>query len=214
MLPILLMNPNGSEATTKAMCALTERHFERVVGWTNANGPPMITNSVALKDAADDVAKASLPVVAGIIIAAFGDPGREALAKRSDCPVVGIGASAAKAADQSGQPFAVATTTPDLEASIDALMHAEAKQSAYLGCFFTDGDPEILLKDQKRLDVALIDAALRAERAGAASVIIGGGPLAEAAKRIAPKVSARLIHPLDEACLALKRCFNDQRHRV
>lgn len=205
MQPILLINPNGSKATTDAMCALARQHFANVHGWTNPNGPPMITNVAALDKAARDIAGADLPAASGLLVAAFGDPGAAALAQKYALPITGIGASAARAAARTGKPFAVATTTPDLEKPIDSLMQSEAGGAAYLGCFFTKGNPEALLSDQGRFDAALIEAAKTAERAGAVSVIIGGGPLAEAAKRIAPHVGARLIHPLDEACNDLKR---------
>ena len=200
MKPVLLINPNGSEAATEAMLRIAQRHLEQVVPWTNPEGPPMITDPGALSLAAEQIARADLPDASGVIVAAFGDPGAEALARRLECPVVGIGEAAALAAAKAGS-FAVATTTPDLREPNDALMRAHA--DGYLGAFITEDDPLALLRDQTALDAALTDACLRAREAGAERVIIGGGPLAEAAQRISQRVSVPLIQPLPEACKLL-----------
>lgn len=200
MKPVLLINPNGSEAATQAMLQIARRHLEKVEPWTNPEGPPMITEPGALALAAEQIARADLPDASGVIVAAFGDPGTDALARRLECPVVGIGKAAALAAAKAGT-FAVATTTPDLREPIDALMRAHA--DGYLGAFMTEGDPLALLQDQTALDAALVDACLRAQDAGAAQVIIGGGPLADAAHRISQRVSVPLIQPLPEACKLL-----------
>ena len=202
MKPVLLINPNGSAAATQAMVGIARRHIAGVEGWTNPDGPPMITDAVALAEAAAQVGAAILPEARGVIVSAFGDPGAEALADRLDVPVVGIGAVAARAACV-GERFAVATTTPDLEVPVDALMRAHAQGAAYLGCFLSQGDPLALLGDPAALDAALIGAVRRAAEAGADHVIIGGGPLAEAADRIADQVPVTLVQPLPEACRAL-----------
>ena len=82
-------------------------------------------------------------------------------------------------------------------------MRAHAQGAAYLGCFLSQGDPLALLGDPAALDAALIGAVRRAAEAGADHVIIGGGPLAEAADRIADQVPVTLVQPLPEACRAL-----------
>jgi len=199
MKPVLLINPNSSEQTTAAMVAIARRHLPNVVGWTNVKAPGMITDPVALDAAADQVARADLPEASAVIVAAFGDPGAEVLARRLQVPVVGIGAAAARAAGQGGAPFAVVTTTPRLAAAIDALMRTNDR-GAYLGCFLTEGDPVSLTANPAALDDALTRACLAAAKAGARRVIIGGGPLAEAAIRIAPRVAVPLVQPISAAC--------------
>ena len=202
MKPVLLLNPNGSVAATRAMVGIARRSFDTVEGWTNPDAPPLITTPEALAVAARQVAVAELPEACGVIVAAFGDPGAERLRARLAVPVVGIGAAAARAASV-GRRFAVATTTPDLCGSIDALMTRHGQGADYLGCFLTPGRPEVLMADAAALDQALIDAVRAASKAGADRVIIGGGPLAEAADRIAAQVPVHLIQPLPEACRAL-----------
>ncbi|MEL7088992.1 MAG: aspartate/glutamate racemase family protein, partial [Planctomycetota bacterium] len=137
-----------------------------------------------------------------VIVAAFGDPGASALSHRLRVPVVGIGTAAAQAAVALGRPFAVATTTPELERPINLLLHQAG--GAYLGCFFAVGDPLALLSDQAAFDAGLIGAVRAAAGAGAEQVIIGGGPLADAAERIAEAVPVPLIQPIPEACKAVQ----------
>lgn len=198
MKPVLLINPNSSVQTTAAMLAIARWHLPDVVGWTNAKAPGMITDPADLSAAADQIAAAILPAAQGIIIAAFGDPGAEHLAATNDVPVVGIGAAAAREAGQGEDHFAVVTTTPKLAPAIDMLMNAHGTN--YLGCFLTQAAPEALMADPVMLDDALIAGCIRACNAGAARVIIGGGPLATAAERIAQRVPVPLVQPLVAAC--------------
>lgn len=198
MKPVLLINPNSSVQTTAAMLAIAQQHLPVVDSWTNAHAPGMITDAAALAAAADQIASAALPPARAVIVAAFGDPGVDSLTERLDVPVIGIGAAAARAAGQGGTPFAVVTTTPLLAPAIDVLMRSHA--SGYLGCFVTEGHPEVLMADPGALDTGLIHGCELAAGAGAKRIIIGGGPLAAAAIRIAHKVPVPLVQPLVAAC--------------
>ncbi len=199
MKPVLLINPNSSMQTTAAMLAIAQQHLPEVKGWTNAQAPSMITDTEALAAAAKHISLAALPPARAVIVAAFGDPGVDSLSERLNVPVVGIGAAAARAAGQGGTSFAVVTTTAMLAPAIDALMRSQA--SGYLGCFLTDGDPQALAADPNALDTALIHGCEQAAAQGAQRIIIGGGPLAAAAIRIAGKVQLPLVQPLVAACL-------------
>lgn len=197
--PILLINPNSSEQTTKAMVAIARRHLPGVIGWTNRRAPGMITDPCALANAADQLVAADLPAARAVIVAAFGDPGAGGLSAKLDVPIVGIGVAAARAAGEGRVPFAVVTTTPRLAPSIDVLMRANST-GPYSGCFVTEGDPLVLMADAVALDIALIRACKEAAKAGAKRIIIGGGPLATAAIRIAEQVPLPLVQPLVAAC--------------
>ncbi len=201
---LLLMNPNSDVATTRAMVAIARTILPRIGGWTAPSGPGMIVTDEALRTAAELVAAAVLPPVRGIIVSAFGDPGRAALSRRMACPVVGIGAAAARAAGAGGRRFAVVTTTPGLRTSIDALMQAEAGAGSYAGCHLTPGDPVALMADADRLDAALLAGIETAARDGAGAVIIGGGPLAEAAERLAAVSPVPLVAPILAAARELR----------
>ena len=65
-----------------------------------------------------------------------------------------------------GRSFAVVTTTPGLERSVDRLMRAHAGAGRYLGCFLTEGDPLRLMEDADMLDRALLEGIGRAAGQG------------------------------------------------
>ncbi|KMK68459.1 aspartate/glutamate racemase family protein [Puniceibacterium sp. IMCC21224] len=213
MANILLMNPNSSTATTNAMVAIARQVLPGVTGWTAPSGSALLTSIAALDASATLVAAAEIPAdTDGVIVSAFGDPGRAALAARLGVPVVGIGQSAALAASRGGRRYAVATHTPTLVASIDALMRDSAPGGDYLGTFLTSGDPHELGADPEALDAALLVAITRAHAAGAEAVIIGGGPLGQAAERlrdVAPP--CEIIAPIPEAARLLARRLRPNR---
>ncbi|MFD1344037.1 aspartate/glutamate racemase family protein, partial [Litorisediminicola beolgyonensis] len=94
-----------------------------------------------------------------------------------------------------GARFAVATTTPELQDRIDALMRGAGGD--YVGSFFAaSSDPVALTRDRAALDAGLLGAVREAAAAGAERVIIGGGPLAEAGLRLADRSPVPLVHPL------------------
>ena len=195
---ILLANPNANAATTERMRAIAAPWLPDLQGWTAPDGPDVIQTPDQLAAAGDRIAALMPPSgCRGVIVAAFGDPGADRLAARLDCPVVGIGTAAARAAR--GGAFAVATTTPHLRDDIDALMRGHAQDAPYLGCFMTQGPTLAVMSDPPRLDQALLEAVRDAARAGAQVVIIGGGPLAQAAERIAVRSPVPLIQPIPQA---------------
>lgn len=200
---VLLMNPNTSVATTAAMVRIASDILPGIQGWTAPQGPEMIVTESALDAAAIVVSGAQLPDLRGVIVSAFGDPGRDALAHRLLCPVVGIGQAAACEARQTGC-FAVVTTTPGLQGRIDALMQSHADKSTYLGCYLTPGDPIDLMKDSGRLDSALLLASECAAADGARAVIIGGGPLGQAADRLSSNASVPLVAPIRAAARQMR----------
>lgn len=196
---VLLMNPNANAATTEAMLTIARQILPEITGWTAPTGPQMIVDAAALEVAGQQVAEAQLPRIAGVIVSAFGDPGRAALAARLACPVIGIGAASARAA--AGRRFAVATTTPGLAGPIDALM---TPVGGYLGCYLSSDDPLALMAHPGRLDAALTQAILRAADDGAEVVIIGGGPLGAAAERLSVISPVPLISPIRAACAEMR----------
>lgn len=197
MTGVLLMNPNSSARTTEAMCAIAARDLPAApAGWTAPNGPELISTPEALRMAAEVVAAIDPEVwPAVIIVSGFGDPGAESLARRAPCPVIGIGAAAARAASGGGATFAVATMTPALAPLIDALMRRHGGDG-YLGCFCSGAEPTALMSDREALDTDLLGEIEKASEAGAARVIIGGGPLGESAERLRGKSPVRLINPI------------------
>ncbi len=77
----------------------------------------------------------------------------------------------------------------------------------FRGVFVTQGDPAPLMGNPAALTEALHGLALRAVAAGAASIVVGGGPLAVAARALKPMISAEIVEPVPEAVAeVLRRC--------
>lgn len=204
---VALVNPNTSTATTDAMVEIARAAappwltFE---GVTVDEGASVITEPTALAIAAAAVVKLAhkLAEFDAVIVSAFGDPGREQLARiLSPVPVIGIGeASMAEAAKLSNNCFAVATTTPDLRASIQDMAAANGLGTALVGVRTPDGDAATLMSDARKTEealAALIQLAVDAD--GARAVIIGGGPLALAARALAPRFRCPIVEPIPVA---------------
>lgn len=206
MRKILLINPNSSEATTAMMTGIAAAVVPgdvEVVGATARNAPTMITTAVALAAAADEVIEIGVRDAAGfagIIVSAYGDPGLKDLQDRVVIPVVGICEASMIEASTGGRRFGVATVTPDLVDSIEGAARALNLGHLFSGVRLTPGDPLELAGDPERLQAALADA-VRAclDKDRAEAVIIGGGPLGQAALALAPMFSAPIIAPIPAA---------------
>ncbi len=97
----------------------------------------------------------------------------------------------------------MATTTPLLKSKIDALPDALGLRSRYTGARFAEGDPHDLMRDPARLRAALagaVEACIAQD--GAEAVIIGGGPLGEAARALQPMFAVPVIAPIPSAVAA------------
>ncbi len=204
---IALVNPNTSAATTAAMLAIARRAAPEgldLEGITAPFGVPLITSATGLAEAGRAVASLAPALSAdGVIVAAFGDPGLDELRQRLAVPVTGIGEAAFLAA--AGRRVAVVTTTPGLAAAIGTM----ARCYGYDGVpvVLTPGDPAVLMADAAALREALLAACLQAVADyGAETLIIGGGPLAEAARALRHLVPVPLIEPVPAAvALAWRR---------
>ncbi|OCP38220.1 aspartate/glutamate racemase family protein [Ensifer sp. LC163] len=200
---ILLINPNSSHATSSMMLAIAERAVTgrlAVAIATAKRNPQMIVTPEQLTAAADEVIEIGTSHAAdclGIIVSAFGDPGLAALKDRVDIPVVGICEASMIEAARNGRKFGVATTTPDLIEAIDERAHDLGLAGQYTGIRCTPGDPLALAGDEKRLRDQLGEAVRHCiELDGAGAVIIGGGPLGQAAEQLQPDFTTPIIAPI------------------
>jgi len=213
---LLLVNPNTSSPTTARMVGIATACApagSRVAGLTARFGAALITDASELETARQAVA-ALAPAVdaaaAGVIVAAFGDPGREELARALTMPVVGIGEAGIAEAAAGNRPFAIVTTTPRLVTSIDRRVAQLGHASTYCGMFLTGGDPEVLMADPQKLTDALAEATRLAIAHGAAAVVIGGGPLAVAARALAAHFPVPIIEPIPAAVRAVVRRIEER----
>ncbi|MFC7929835.1 aspartate/glutamate racemase family protein [Streptomyces cinereoruber] len=211
------MNPNTSAATTAMMTAIARRALgpaHPVRGVTVARGPRMLTDPAALRAAAPEVLAAGAAAAGGdctaLLVAAFGDPGLAALRAATGLPVVGLGEAALLEAAADGAPFGIATTTPLLADAITARVAELGLSDRYTGLRLTVGAPERLSADPAVL-LDRLERAVRAcaERDGARTVVIGGGPLGEAAEELGARCAVRIVAPIPAACRSLARLLTE-----
>lgn len=208
---ILLINPNSSPDTTIMMTGIAQTCVPdiEVVGATATRSPPMIVNAQALAASAAEVVEIGsreAPSVSGIVVSAFGDPGLEDLAACVSVPVAGIAESAMREAAEGGRHFGIATTTPELAASIRHRVRDLSLAHLFTGIRLTGGDPMLLTADPARLEASLRKATAECiEKDGAEAVIIGGGPLGQAAVALAPSFGRPIIAPIPAAMRRLMR---------
>lgn len=199
---LTLVNPNTSEAATQAMGAIaSEVAGAPVSGLTAPFGAPLIADRHQLAVAAQAVVSLAgdLATAQAVIVAAFGDPGLDGLRARLACPVTGIAEAGMAEAAAIAPNFAVVTTTPGLSEAIEerarGLGHVR-----FAGVFVTPGDPMAVMADEIGLEQALEAACLRAiAESGAGAIVIGGGPLAVAARAIRARVGVPLVEPVPAA---------------
>ncbi|MFI8962357.1 aspartate/glutamate racemase family protein [Streptomyces sp. NPDC053493] len=124
----------------------------------------------------------------------------------SSLPVVGIGEAALLEAADGGRRFGIATTTPRLGEEIAAHVERLGLAARYTGARFTLGAPEQLAA-RPEAQLAALMAAARAcvRRDGAEAVVIGGGPLAQAAEALRSRLAVPVIAPVPAACRRVAR---------
>ncbi|WAP68301.1 aspartate/glutamate racemase family protein [Jiella pelagia] len=205
---VYLLNPNSSHETTEAMTAIARNEAPglSITGLTAPFGPSMIVDEAGLGTGARAVEAMARGLtetgdVDAIIVAAFGDPGIAAVrAGLPGLPATGIGEASFAEAARDGQRFAVVTTTPELVAAIAERVRLAGHSDRFLGTVLTEGDPEALLTSCEALEAALEEACRRARDDLAAEVIIiGGGPLAEAADALGRRLSIPIVAPVRAA---------------
>jgi allantoin racemase len=203
---ILLINPNSSKATSEmmhaiALNALAGRLAVKTV--TASRAPTMIVTPEQLTASAAEVVElgtAHGKECVGIIVSAFGDPGLAELRRKVAVPVVGICEASMIEASEGGRRFGVATSTPDLAEAIGQRAHDLGLAHLYTGIRCTEGDPVALAADPALLIEALAGAVGACiEEDGAEAVVIGGGPLGEAAKALRPRFGKPVLGPIPSA---------------
>ena len=217
---ILLINPNTSQSTTENMAkqarAALPAHVQLLTA-TAQRGQAMITDEAGLQVAEQEVLRLGQAFAEevsdrrrAIIIAAFGNPGLELLRTALACaalPVFGIGEAvmraAASAPDQQPRRFGIATTTPQLQASIAASVQALGLESQFSGMRIARGEPLALASDPDLQRERLAEAVAECiDRDGAQAVVIGGGPLAQVALQLAPRFAVPVLSPIEAAVQA------------
>lgn len=203
---LLLVNPNTSTTTTAMMVSAARGTIELlgedavVVGATAASGAAMIVDPAALGLAASASVAAGMAGVEehrpdAVIVAAFGDPGATELRAALGIPVFGIGEASVRKAARGGR-FAIVTSTPQLREALESLVETHCPTADFAGVFVPARDPLELAQDPDRNVEALDGAIDAAVAAGAGCVVIGGGPLTDAARRLAARTDVDVVEPV------------------
>lgn len=203
---IALLNPNTNGATTKLMAGIAQKQAPpgiTFIGFSMLLGPMVVTNETALEQSALQIITMGQTLAAdgfdGILISGFGDPGLTRLRRIIDIPVTGIAEAGMAAASANGRCFSIVTTTPDLKNSIQKLANSYGYASQLVSIRLTPGTAEQTMANPSLLASALLATAQRCAREdGADSILIGGGPLATAAKMIESEVALPIIDPVTE----------------
>jgi allantoin racemase len=208
---VLLVNPNSNATTTRLMVGVARAHLEpagvEVRGVTAASGPPMIVGRAELDRSVGGVLEAAGRGLQGtgerdvaVVVAAFGDPGREELAAAVGVPVVGIGQASVLAAAAGGRRFGMATTTPGLVGSLENLVRRHGVAAGFTGVRLTPTGPTELAAQPDQQDRELEDAARACfAEDGAAAVAIAGGPLSGTARRLSAAGIGTIVEPVPAA---------------
>ncbi|UHD43798.1 aspartate/glutamate racemase family protein [Aureimonas altamirensis] len=213
---IVLINPNTDAAITTAMLEMARRFAPAPIalqGVTAARGSALIIDPAALSIAAEAVGEivAGLKPCDGVIVSAFGDPGLKLARRVLACPVTGLAEASMAHAAVGGRRFCVVTTTPALASTIDDAARAYGHGASYVGTFCTPGDPMVMMRDPALLPIALLETCERVIAAqGVEAIIIGGGPLAAAARTISGRVAIPVIEPLRAAMETLAAAMSLQ----
>ena len=113
---------------------------------------------------------------------------------------VGIGEAALRTASAGQRRFGIATTTPELDTSMRALVQRLGLEYLYTGARYTAGHPLQVVAQADALEQQLHQAVQQCvTRDGAQAVVIGGGPLGQAALALAAHTPVPLIAPLTAA---------------
>jgi Asp/Glu/hydantoin racemase len=214
---IVLINPNTSDATTAMMVGIARENLGpdmTIEGMTARRGVPMILDSNELAAAAAGVVEMGESVrhsADGIIICAFGDPGIDQLRSALDIPVVGICHASILEASANGRRFGIATVTPKLVDSFLTKIRELNVGHLYAGTRLTPGEPLALAADAAALEDALAVAVQQSlHDDGAEAVIIGGGPLGQAAAGLSRRFDAPVVAPIASAVDLLMRQMHER----
>lgn len=204
---IALLNPNTNRQSTKLMmdsALLAIPAGVSIEGRTVTTGQDFIDAPSALEAAARAVEACGQSLADegfdAVIVAGFGDPGVSALRERLSIPITGLGEAGLAEAARGGLRYAIVTVTPDLHDSLIAAAHAAAPAAQLAGIRYTQGPLGRVMQSSESLAHALLQACQDAmELDGAQSIVIGGGPLAQAARAIAARLHIRVVDPVSAA---------------
>ena len=216
---LLIVNPNTSQGVTDRIAAAAEavaRPGDRFVTCSAAFGPRLIVTPEDTARAVEGVlatVRAHDMPVDGIVLGSFGDTGAAELrAMRPALPVVGLAGAAFAAARALGGPFGIVTFGARLAPALREMAESHGLGAPLLGVSALPdgetGDPSTV---QRRHAGALMPLSREMAQAGAASIVLGGGPLAGLARTIGPSVPVPVIDGVQAAVGLLRSAVDESR---
>lgn len=209
---LLIVNPNTSAGVTRRIEAAAKavaRPDDRFTTLPAAFGPELIVTPQDARHAAHGVVETIRRhdrTPDGIVLASFGDTGAEDVSTAWPAiPVIGIAQAAFGRVRMIGGPFAIVTFAPEMAPPLrdKAFQHgagAALMQVATLDAAF-DGDPAEIADS---LAAPLAGLCKTCARDGAHSIVLGGGPLAGLASRIAPQCPVPIVDGTQEAIAQMR----------
>lgn len=209
-MPVVIINPNSTEAMTVAMLAAARLAAPQIgfEGWTSHDGPPAIQGAEDGKLAAppllDLVAKAGRDGADGIIIGCFDDTALREAARSVDCPVIGIGQAAFHQAAMRGWRFSVVTT---LSVSVPVIEENIARYglAPYLGRVRASEVPVLALDREPEKALAPISRQVQAaiDEDGAEAIVLGCAGMVQVTRHIRARFGIPIIDPVDSAARSI-----------
>lgn len=203
---ILLVNVNTSSAATAAMVAAGRGGVfvgTEIVGVTpefGSRGVDSNTQSL-LASVAVMAAVTSYPApFDAVVVAGFGEHGREALQELLDVPVVDIAEAAVHVAMMLGRTFSVVTTLPRSAAQIEDRLLLTGLRERCLSVRAVGMATRELDDDPAGTEAAIVAAARTAvEIDGAEVVVLGCGGLAGLAQLVSAQVGVPVVDGVPKA---------------
>ncbi len=212
---VLVVNPNTTQGVTDRIGSAAQAAAapgDRITTVSAAFGPALIVTEEDGAEATAGVLRAISHHLTsdgqpdGIVLASFGDTGAaEVRATLPDVPVIGIAEAAFAKARSLGGPMAIVTFAPEVAPPLRAKaeQHGLAERLARIATLPGPlACPPAEIAD--RLAGPLTQLCLDCAADGVESIVLGGGPLAGLAARIAPICPVPVIDGTVEAIHALR----------
>ena len=196
---LLVVNPNTSEAVTSriaAVAAAAAGGDAEIVARTAPSGVPFLAtpaDQLLAERAVLEIVQAEAGAAGAVVVAAFSDPGLWPLRREGRLPVTGIGEAGCLTAIQLADRFAVVTLGSGAEPAVRARALAMGLAGRLVSVHGLDATAAGIGTAADSLADVAVAAVHEACRRGAGAVLLGGGPLAGLAVRIAGQVPVPLV---------------------
>ena len=209
---LLIVNPNTSWGVTRRIAGAAEavaRPGDDFTTLQAAFGPELIVTAADGEEATRGVLETIRKYgdrPDGIVLASFGDTGAERVrAAWPDIPVIGIAEAAFAATQRIGGTFSIVTFAPEVAPPLRQKAEEHGVAGALLRIAALEeplkGDPAEIADE---LAAPLTSLCAICAEEGADSIVLGGGPLAGLAGRIALSCPVPVIDGTQEAVAQLR----------